>query len=201
MNPIIGIVMRKSVTESNKQISIIYKDIITAIHNSGGIPIGIPNNDITPYLNICHGFIFQGGDDIDDANLNILKTLHKNNIPVLAICLGMQEMAYLSDATIYDIKNHKITGTHEILINNKSKLHSIINKDKIKVNSRHKSAVKNPNLLITSISKDNVIESIEDPKKRFYIGLQWHPENTYMIDQESKKIFDNFIKVCKDSTR
>ena len=34
---------------------------------------------------------------------------------------------------------------------------------------------------------------------KFYLGLQWHPENMYDEDINAKKIFDYFIKVCHDN--
>lgn len=197
MKPIIGIISRAYYSETNKKINIIYDDIIKSVIKSKGIPLGIPyNEDIKPYLNICKGFILQGGDDINKHNLKTIKILKEKNVPTLGICLGMQEMFYHNN--LVDIPNHKINLLHEINIKKDTLLHKIIKKDKILVNSRHKSAIKNTNYLISSISKDNIIESIEDPKQSFFLGLQWHPENLYQLDSNSKKIFDYFIKVCNN---
>ena len=197
MKPIIGIISRNYRSETNKLINITYTDIISSILKSGGIPLSIPSNtNIDDYLNICNGFILQGGDDIDSHNLNTIKIIKEKNIPVLGICLGMQEMFYNNNMT--DIKKHHINSLHEIRIKKNTLLYKIIRQEKILVNSRHKSSIKNTNYIVSSISKDNVIESIEDPKQKFYIGLQWHPENLYDIDSNSKKIFDYFIKMCQN---
>ena len=76
MKPVIGIISRDYVSKTNKEINITYKDIVSSILKSGGIPIGIPSNiNIDDYLNICNGFILQGGDDIDSNNLKTLKKL------------------------------------------------------------------------------------------------------------------------------
>ena len=197
MKPIIGIISREYLSATNKKINIIYDDIINSIIKSGGIPIGIPiNKDITNYLNICNGFIFQGGDDINNHNLKTIKILKDKNIPILGICLGMQEMFYQNN--LIDIPNHHINILHEINIKKDTLLYKILGKDKILVNSRHKSAIKKTNYQVSSISKDNIIESIEIPNHKFFLGLQWHPENLYDIDPNSKKIFDYFIKICKN---
>lgn len=197
MKPIIGIILRDSQTSTNREINIVYRDIVLAIKNSGGIPIGVPSsNNINNYLSICNGFIFQGGDDIDKNNLDILKILKEKDIPVLGICLGMQEMFY--EDNLIDISNHKINNLHEIKVYKNTLLYKILKKEKILVNSRHKSAINNTKYVVSSKSKDNIIESIEDSSKKFYLGLQWHPENMYKIDTNSKKIFDYFIKVCKN---
>jgi len=195
--PIIGIISRDYVSATNKKINIIYNDIISSIIKSGGIPIGIPNyKDITPYLDICKGFILQGGDDINNHNLLIIDILKERNIPTLGICLGMQEMFY--ENNLIDIPNHQINSLHEVNINKDTHLYKIIKRDKILVNSRHKSALKNTNYVISGISIDNVIESLELPNHKFFLGLQWHPENLYDIDITSQKIFDYFVKICKN---
>lgn len=196
MYPIIGIISRKMASSSGKIIDVIYQDIMKSVIKSGGIPIGIPNDNIYPYLNICNGFILQGGDDIDENNLKIIKIIKEKNIPLLGICLGMQEMAYFENGIIYDIPNHKNNTLHEIVIDKSSLLYKILAKEKILVNSRHKSAVSETNLSVSAISSDNVIEAVEDKNHKFFLALQWHPENLYDIDTNARKIFDYFIEVC-----
>jgi putative glutamine amidotransferase len=47
------------------------------------------------------------------------------------------------------------------------------------VHSRHKQAVSHPGSLATlAVAHDGVIEAVHDPARRFYIGVQWHPERT-----------------------
>lgn len=197
MKPIIGIISRDYLSATKKKINIVYNDIISSIIQSGGIPIGIPSNqNIEQYLDICRGFIFQGGDDIDNYNLNTISLLKEKNIPVLGICLGMQEMFYEDNLT--PISNHHINSLHEINIKKDTLLFKIIKKDKILVNSRHYFAINNSKYQVSSISQDEVIESLEIPKNKFFLGIQWHPENLYCIDSNSKKIFDYFIKICKN---
>ena len=195
--PIIGIISRDYYSSTNKKINTIYNDIISSVINSNGIPIGIPSNEsINDYLNICNGFILQGGDDINNNNLEIISILKERNIPTLGICLGMQEMFY--DNNLIDIPNHQINSLHEINIIKNTLLYKILKKDKILVNSRHKSSIDKSNYIVSSISKDNIIESLELPNHKFFLGLQWHPENLYHIDPNSKKIFDYFIKICQN---
>ena len=65
-------------------------------------------------------------------------------------------------------------------------------KENITVNSRHNYAIKRTTLEISGHSEDNIIESIEDTNKKFFIGIEWHPES--LENEESKLIFDYFIK-------
>lgn len=195
IKPIIGVVSREYQTDTNKKINIVYNDIISSVIRSGGVPIGIPyNEDISNYIDICDGFILQGGDDINECDLRNIEILKKEDIPTLGICLGMQEMFYQEN--LVDVSNHYINSLHEIKIKRNTLLYKIIKKDKILVNSRHKSSILNTKYKVSSISREGVIESIEIPYLKFFLGLQWHPENLYGIDSNSRKIFDYFIKIC-----
>ncbi len=47
------------------------------------------------------------------------------------------------------------------------------------VTSHHRQAVSDPgSLRVAAMSEDGVIEAIEHPDKRFFLGVQWHPERT-----------------------
>ena len=197
MKPIIGIIMRDSVSESGHDILYVYTEIINCIIKSGGIPIGIPNKYLDNYLDICKGFIMEGGSEFDKQDFISIKKIKEKDIPLLGICLGMQEMAYLANGTIKDINDH-MNREHEISIYKDSLLYKILGIDKINVNSRHKSSIAKTNLIVSAYSTDGVIEAVEDKNNKFYVGLQWHPENMY-DDINVKKIFDYFIKVCHDN--
>lgn len=201
MKPIIGIIMRSSVSESNLPIKYIYDDVGYAIYKSGGIPIGIDPKYIDNYLKICQGFIIPGGNEVVENDLLAIKKITEADIPLLGICLGMQEVAYLNSGTITDIINHKIEGLHEIIVKHDSLLYKILGCEKTLVNSRHKSAIVSTRLTVSAISYDNVIEAVEDKSKKFLLGIEWHPENMYDKEINARKIFDYFIKICNDSNR
>ena len=195
MYPLIGIIMREGLSEAGNKINYVYSDIEKAIINSGGIPIGINRTEIKKYLNVCDGFIMEGGDEFSNEDFHAIKQIKAKDKPLLGICLGMQEMAYIDNGSIKDVSNH-LNTSHDILINKDSLLYKIIGKNTIKVNSRHKSAIVKTDLFVSSYATDNVIESVEDKNNKFFLGVAWHPENMYDYDESAKKIFDYFIKIC-----
>lgn len=198
--PIIGIVTRSFFSDENNSISIIYKDIENAILENNGIPIGITlNSNYKSVINLCDGIIFQGGDDFEKYDFEALKYIYDINKPVLGICLGMQLMGVLFEGNMLDIKNHKkrLNYVHSVVIDKKSILYNIFKTNVIKVNSRHKSIIKNTKLDIMGISNDGYIEAIGDKRKKFFVGVQWHPESMISYDKKQNNLFKYFINCCK----
>ena len=198
MKKLIGIIMRNDISKMGHSIGIAYNDLISSVRKSGGIPLMIPSDNIEPYLEICGGFILQGGDDISKNNLEILKILRDKNIPTLGICLGMQEMGFFSGGKLVDVSGHSGNVIHEIKVTSDSLLYKILGGEKVLVNSRHKSAILFPKIGICAVSNDGIIEAIYDKNLKFFLGIEWHPENMYDDDINAQKIFDYFIKMCDD---
>lgn len=192
MKPIVGIAVRKEDDIYYSKVELIDSLII-----KGVIPI-IIKPDIES-ANLCDGIIFPGGIDIYDDDLKLIKYLYDNDIPCFGICLGMQEMGYLFNGGMGYIGNYShlkpdLKYVHDVKINKNSKIYKILNLEEIKVNSRHKDYLINTDLSISGIS--DVIESIEDKNKSFFIGVQWHPESMLKYDNNSNLIFNQFIKEC-----
>jgi putative glutamine amidotransferase len=66
------------------------------------------------------------------------------------------------------------------------------------VNSFHHQAVKRvaDGLIVTSRAPDGIIESVEIPDKRFYVGVQWHPEEMSFGREDMMGLFASFVKAC-----
>ena len=168
-------------------------------------------NDLETSLKLCNGIIMPGGNRMYEYDTFITDYCFKNDLPVLGICLGMQIMtAYLLGEEIrtnaldkIDIEkniNHNelnLKYVHDVIIERDSKLYNIFETDKVKVNSRHKYVIKketNNKFDIVGLSEEGFPEALEIKDKRFFIGVQWHPESMYEYDKNMKKLFDDFIK-------
>ena len=49
--------------------------------------------------------------------------------------------------------------------------------------------------MIDTIAEDELIEDIEDPVRKFYINIQWHPE--FHINTADAKLFTAFVAACR----
>lgn len=211
MKPIIGIITRPDQLPSGNKVDVIYRNVRTAIIKNGGIPIGITPttedyesmdqnawNDILPLLKCCHGFVFQGGDEFYNYDLKIVDYAYKNDIPSFGICLGMQLFAIYKNGTLGTVKNHnsKDQYVHNIIVNQNSKLATLLNNQA--VNSRHHDQILKTDMLISAYAEDGVIEAVEDPNKKFFIGVQWHAEDMIAYDEVMNSLWNDFILKCKE---
>ena len=223
---IIGIVSKHYPFDKNKKDTFIREEVKQAIFDNGGIAIGIlPSEDIIKYTNdnwkdnmsliekeniitqlsLCNGIILQGGIETDNYECWIAKYAYDHDIPILAICAGQTNLARALGGKTYLISNPekhnlpKENYVHNISIDIRSKMFEIIQKKEIMVNSRHTKDIKDcPLLNKVAICEDGYADVIESPIKKFYIGVRFHPESLYKIDENMNNIFKEFIEICRN---
>jgi len=160
---------------------------------------------IADYLALCDGFVLTGGVDPDTTafgqpthprarvmaasrqrfELALLQALDETEHPVLGVCLGMQLMAlraggslnqYLPDTHPPDIVQRHQKTEHDVTIEADD---AALPRTTATVHSNHQQAVTTPgSMRILARCDGDIIEAIDDPDrgKRFYVGVQWHPE-------------------------
>lgn len=141
---------------------------------------------------------------LDDLELRVLDYALDQDMPVLAICRGMQLLnVAFGGKLIQDLPNHKAekiggeweSAYHQIYIAPGAKAAAVIGMAGFfKVNSRHhqglKEAQRAPRLMTTAYEvEDGLIEGLESPEHSWVIGLQCHPER----QDEVPKLFGNLF--------
>jgi putative glutamine amidotransferase len=129
--------------------------------------------------------------------------------PVLGICGGQQLLNVALGGTLvqhipdeipgalaHEQPNPRTEAGHNVSVAAGSLLHRITGMRELPVNSAHHQAVKTvaPGMVVDATAADGVIEGIEDPGRRFCLGVQWHPE--YAISPGDLSIFTAFIRAA-----
>lgn len=191
----IGVVCRIDKTENN-DVYVFNKKLCDYLILENVRIIPLINYDIS-LLKLCDGFILPGGD-YETIDFLIIKYAYEFDLSLLGICMGMQSLGKYFNGNLELVDNHySKSDYHFVNIDSLSKIFKILNRSKIKVNSRHKYKLSNTDLKISAYSQDNVIEAIEVPNKKYIIGVQWHPESMISYDIVSKQLLDSFIESCK----
>ena len=224
---IVGIVAKYRDGDEKQKIvdSRIRNEIKQAVFDNGGIAIGIisPNDEIQPagddwmkyndlidkenvirQIKLCDGIILQGGNANEAYEPFIAKYCYDNDIPCLGICAGQNNIVRGLGGTTYRISNPEKHNqpskdyVHSVYIDTSSKFYNMVNAREIMVNSRHKRAVGNCLLLDkVGFCEDGYADIVESKDKTFYIGVRFHPESLYKVDENMNNIFKKFIESCK----
>lgn len=176
-----------------------------AVRAAGGIPVVIPPMGGTAQELIyrLQAFVFTGGDDPATEPFGApthpeaklihpdrqafaveLLTLLRDEYPtrpVLGVCLGMQLMALVAGGSLHQHMPESHPDSHAAHMDADHEVRPVAG-DLIapdKVHSWHHQCVDSPgSLRVTAEAPDGVIEAVDDPNRRFYVGVQWHPERT-----------------------
>ena len=129
--------------------------------------------------------------------------------PVLGICGGQQLLAVVLGGSLiqhipdsvhgalaHEQPNPRDEAGHTVAVVPGTLLHRIVGGERMAVNSAHHQAVRapGPHAVVNATAEDGVIEGIEDPRQRFCLGVQWHPE--FHIDRGDRAIFDALVGAC-----
>ena len=175
-----------------------------AVRAAGGVPVLMHPAEplVEVYADLCDGFILTGGDDpktepfgeatdhrvtpvrserqaFESALLERINA-RSPDTPVLGICLGMQMMALHAGGRL-DQWMPDSTPSHAEHWNND---HDVVPIGTVlpspgTVHSKHRQAVADPgSLALAAAARDGTIEAVLDPDRKYYLGVQWHPERT-----------------------
>ena len=135
---------------------------------------------------------------------DLLRAALAADVPVLAICRGVQFLNVALGGTLHqhvpDIVGHDEHGKPgdvynevHVKVEPGSRLSDIIGEDSA-VRCHHHQALDQlgNGLVITARADDGIIEAVEDPTRRFLLGVQWHPEQG-----DDPRLFDALIAAAR----
>jgi putative glutamine amidotransferase len=204
------------------------------------LPILIPaigvKRDLRPVLDSIHGLLLTGSPsnvhpsqygaepchpDIlhdperDATTLPLIREAVRRDIPVLAICRGIQELNVALGGTLHQ-RVHELPGrlnhrsrrdspdgpygpAHSVVLSAGGILASLAGTTEVMVNSLHSQGIDRqaPALFVEAVAPDGQIEAVSLPEARFVLGVQWHPEFKVLDNPLSRAIFRLFAEACR----
>ena len=235
--PRIGIPMRIELPTDRFYLSRYYSEAVEA---AGGAPVHIgliPKVDyIDAVVDGLDGILLPGSDsDVDplrygqqphpelgsvhpikdQTDLLLIEAAERRQLPIFAICFGMQVLNVSRGGTlIQDIRSQipnaikheqgvpRTRPSHRVTLSDGTRLSDIAGMLDGLVNSHHHQAIESvgADLVATAWSSDGVIEALEDPRPdRFIVAVQWHPELGWQDDALSQRLFKSFVNEARSA--
>jgi putative glutamine amidotransferase len=171
----------------------------------------------------CYGAAQEFPDeDLDKARdrtaLPLIEQAIAQDVPLLAICRGFQELNVSRGGTLHQFV-HKLPGKLDhrpkkeltVMENYLARAHDVEFRKgglfekwamppRFGVNSVHTQGVDKlgDGLHVEAIAPDGLIEAVSLPGKKFIFGTQWHPEGDCFINPANRKVFEEFGKALRE---
>jgi len=194
------------------------KEYAEAIRLCGGIPIVLPPSslsDLSSLIKRTDGVLLTGGPDLNPAyygeetsplcgaisdcrdafEISLVRLCFQHDRPLFGICRGIQVMNAALGGTLV-----QHTPLHSGDYPEGRRLHPIrVSEFTYCVNSRHHQLIDRtaPPFRVFARDENGDIEGICLPGKRFFIGVQWHPEQILHTEPLSRALFVRFIEECR----
>jgi len=156
---------------------------------------------------------------LDALEFRVLNYARKNELPVLGICRGCQILNVFYGGSLYQdipsqfkgntrvqhreqldllVYTHSVACYHDIQLKKGTRLHHMLEKNTLEVNTYHHQAVKDlaPGFVVNTRSCDGLVEGIEHNGNLFILGTQFHPEKMRDDRPVFNKIFHEFIRAA-----
>jgi len=145
-----------------------------------------------------------------ESDRNLMRLVLESSKPALGICAGLQLLniskggsliQHLSNASRHRAVHEEEDSSHPVSVIPKTRLSDLFGAGEIQVNSSHHQAADPENiakgLKVSARAPDGTIEGLEleNPKGRFFLFVQWHPERIPDAAHR-RKIFGAFIQAC-----
>jgi gamma-glutamyl-gamma-aminobutyrate hydrolase PuuD/predicted ATP-grasp superfamily ATP-dependent carboligase len=145
-----------------------------------------------------------------DMEASWAATARRHDLPALGVCRGAQMLNVFAGGTLHnDLADYEKVVSSEGLIEplilrkpievrKGSNLAEIVGPGRVCVNAIHKQAIERvgAGLRVVAREPNGIVQAIEDPTRRFWIGVQFHPE--LMI---YRKPFRDLFKALVEAAR
>ena len=242
MPPVIGITTqpKQSKTPAGEIDSHMLPHTYTdSVIRAGGIPTllaPVPNGAVPLLLDRVDGIVLSGGGDIeahrygaenhetmgrmdfdrDEFEIEIVRQAQRRNLPMLAICRGLQVVTVALGGTLvqdipseigsmdHTVIGHAVYDGHQpVRLEPTCRVAKAVGQTDLMVNSIHHQAVADlaPGFRAVGWAADGVIEAIEyDDPTWPLLAVQWHPEYLgHKDDAASHALFEALVVTAQEA--
>ena len=150
--------------------------------------------------------------ELDEVELTLAGWALKDDLPVLAICRGIQLLNVACGGTLWqDVNVEGATSehhdrqprdvpVHQVELEPDSLAAKVTGRTRIEVNSLHHQAIRELGASLKAIgrSPDGLIEAVEMPTHQFVLGIQCHPEELRKSQTWAPAIFEALVAAAAD---
>jgi len=197
-----------------------------AVRDAGGVPLLLPPCPAElagSALDGVHGILIAGGQDVDperygarrhrmtgdprpdrdEWELAVVREAVTRDLPLLAVCRGMQILNVALGGTLIQhlpelVGSHRHApvkngfGRHEVRLAGGSRLATVLG-ERTEVATNHHQSIDRlgDGLVVSGSAEDGVVEAVELPTQTWALGVQWHPEV-----HDGKGLLTSFVHAC-----
>jgi putative glutamine amidotransferase len=153
----------------------------------------------------------------DATTLPLIRAALRRDVPVLAICRGIQELNVALGGTLHQLV-HEVDGRmdhrsrkelaveqryahdqHTVKLTRGGYFEDLAGADELWVNSLHAQGIDRlaPGLFVEAVAGDGQVEAVRVEGRSFAIGVQWHPETKVLENPFSAALFHAFGEACR----
>lgn len=234
MKPLIGITPSPQRHERFGDLYAMATTYVGAVEAAGGVPLVLPPHraGLEETLAALDGLLLSGGGDIDPARYGdrethpatygisaardefefaLLDAALRRDLPVLAICRGVQVLNVGLGGTLHQDVADQCPGalphrqeltpetrhdpSHTVAVEEGSLLAEVYGGAAVAANSFHHQTLKEigRGLAVVGRAADGAVEAVAAPDYRFVLGVQWHPEMMYAAHPEHLRPFARLV--------
>jgi gamma-glutamyl-gamma-aminobutyrate hydrolase PuuD len=174
-------------------------DLLDGVVFSGGADV-----DPASYGAQAHPLTDPPQERRDRGELALLGAALARDVPVLAICRGSQLLNVLRGGDLVQHlpdelghtdhrETHGVFSDHEVTVGAETRLGAVLGGSATVKSSHHQGLGRlGEGLVEAARATDGTVEALEDPTKRFAVGVLWHPEAG-----EDQRLFDALVEEAR----
>ena len=222
--------------DGQEQWEFIRDNYTRAITAAGGLPLILPiaaePDLVADLVGTLDGLLLTGGEDVhpsfygeavqekcgpidesrDRFEIGLTKAALARELPVLAICRGMQVLNVACGGTLYQdlgyrpetephhtgVKENRARRIHPVRILPGTRLREILGLEEAPVTSTHHQVIREmaPGFRPAAVAPDGVLEGMEKTEDPFALAVQWHPERLALADPNQLRLFRALVEAA-----